>query len=401
VVQETGEPIVGLSSAASYYFGKAPEDLSASEFRYLLCSSPSFGLPETLPKNATRISRTIPLVPTAYDYVGLNPPADTTYMVHDGMIRGRFVVGSVITKSNGTQPFLWQDGVYKLIPGPSGALRGLAVGVNDAGSSVGWYNEQAAEWDAQGHSTELGALSGYGYSRAMAINSSGQIVGYVFNQTSDGSPIENPSRAVLWDHGHMVELGMPADCLSSRAYAINDSGEVAGFLITDDDKTHACTWTAGVVRDLGVFPDGNVSRATSINNEGMVVGQGNHYDGSVSAFVWQNGALHDLGTLPGDKYSKANSINDLGEVVGESMPSTSDVNVHGDRPFVWDLVDGMRDIVPEIVVDRGTKIRLSAASAVYSISNNGDILGVVGIHRGDPSVSGRQVNFVLVPAHGG
>ena len=91
----------------------------------------------------------------------------------------------------------------------------------------------------------LGAdVTGLGFD-PVAINGSGQVAG-----TLNG-------RAVLWTPGGGTQdlgtLGGP----SSRGYAINESGHVAGSSTTATGATHAFLWAPGQgMRDLGTLPGG-------------------------------------------------------------------------------------------------------------------------------------------------
>ena len=72
--------------------------------------------------------------------------------------------------------------------------------------------------------TDLGTLPGDSYSTATAINGSGQVVGYSYID-------EGYQHAFLYENGQMVDLGtLPASHSYpySRAYGINDSGQVVG-----------------------------------------------------------------------------------------------------------------------------------------------------------------------------
>jgi probable HAF family extracellular repeat protein len=77
------------------------------------------------------------------------------------------------------------------------------------------------------------------------------------------------------------------------------------------------------VTDLG-FPGGNSSRAWGINDLGEVVGEA-AIPGSIGyhAFLYGGGQMHDLGTFPGGLGSGAYGINNKGQVIGNSYTADS------------------------------------------------------------------------------
>src|SRR4029077_15396332 len=110
----------------------------------------------------------------------------------------------------------YENGKITLLPGDSAK----ALGVNDSGDVVGESKVKGKVpttpvlWKS-GSVTDLGACCG---GVASAINNAGQVVGYLYD--SQGN-----YRAFLWDQAHGVQyLGEP-DSYSS-AVAINNSGHV-------------------------------------------------------------------------------------------------------------------------------------------------------------------------------
>ena len=71
----------------------------------------------------------------------------------------------------------------------------------------------------------------------------------------------------------MADLGTLTGGTSSRAYAINDRGQVVGEAMTASGDTHAFLFANRVMTDLGTLPGGNFSIAKGINKRGQVVGE--------------------------------------------------------------------------------------------------------------------------------
>jgi probable HAF family extracellular repeat protein len=136
----------------------------------------------------------------------------------------------------------------------------------------------------------------------------------------------------------------------SRARAINNSGEVVGGAVTSSGSFHAFSYTtAGGMINLGTLGGSN-SYATAINNFGTVVGRSNTSSGSFHAFSYtSSGEIKDLGTT-GGLNSIAYGINDSGTIVGYSDSHGAFVYSDGtmsilntltiNLPGGWGLSDG-------------------------------------------------------------
>jgi probable HAF family extracellular repeat protein len=157
--------------------------------------------------------------------------------------------------------------------------------------------------------TDLGQLGTQG-STATAVNASGQIAGYSY--------VSGPGdRSFRYSGGVMSDLGTLGGSLGfSYAWAINDSGEVAGRANYGGGLNFtAYRYSGGVMSDLGTL-GGNNSQAEGINNAGQVVGH-SYVTGNSAyhAFRYSGGVMSDLGTLGGTN-STAFGINTAGKVVG-------------------------------------------------------------------------------------
>lgn len=125
--------------------------------------------------------------------------------------------------------------------------------------------------------------------------------------------------------------GVNSQGLASIALDINDSGQIAGASVLNDNTTvHAFLYSGGTLHDLGTL-GGSASIALGINNLGDVVGRASTASGDTHAFLYSGGIMHDLGTLGGLE-SDANAINDSGEIVGSSRFSTT---ITGNHAFLY------------------------------------------------------------------
>jgi probable HAF family extracellular repeat protein len=159
--------------------------------------------------------------------------------------------------------------------------------------------------------TALPALPGGTWSRALAINHRGQIVG------ASGSA-SGLSHAVLWDHGRINDLD-PSGAFSD-ASDINERGQIVGSGQTASFETHAMLWDDGAIVDLGTLGGSN-SSANAINERGQILGSSDTAAGEQHAFLWEDGRMIDLGTLPRGPFSPASiawDINKRGQAAGVS-----------------------------------------------------------------------------------
>lgn len=194
----------------------------------------------------------------------------------------------------------------------------------------------------------------------------------------------------------------------SRAYGINDSGQVVGeSKYSDDWYTHAFLYENGVMTDIGKDV-GNKSTAHAINNNGQIVGRSSFSftpNSLERAFLYDNGVMTDLGTIGGAR-STAFAINNSGQAVGTSLITSNNAYMaflyEGSLPLT-DLgisggASGINDngwIVGTgsnsgFLYDGETITVLGNLGRTYSwahdINNNGQIVGMsyaetVGVHH--------------------
>lgn len=189
----------------------------------------------------------------------------------------------------------------------------FAMGVNDAGAIVGGNGQ--AFLLRNGNSADLGFLTGGNWSAAYGVNNAGVVVGY--GNTGNGA-----FRGFVWTAGTgMQELGTFGG-RNSYAMAVNSSGEVVGQASLLSGYANAFLDVSGVMTDLGTLGGGN-SYAYGINDGGEVVGYSNTANGDSHAFLYVNGVMIDLNSLiptgSGWVLSEAYGINDAGQIVGEGL----------------------------------------------------------------------------------
>ena len=170
----------------------------------------------------------------------------------------------------------------------------------------------------------------------------------------------------------VTALGNLGDDIDTRAWALNDSGQVVGWSRTSSRITHAFLWEAASgMKDLGaLLPEGSESKALGINNLGQVVGHWWGSDFVAHAFLYDPAT--GMGNLPGlvaGGWSYAYAINNAGQITGEAMPS--DITSRG-HAVLWDPATGLRDL--------GTLGGYE--SQARAISNRGQVVGLTGTSSG-------------------
>jgi probable HAF family extracellular repeat protein len=231
--------------------------------------------------------------------------------------RGQVVGGGLPFSGTGTA-FLWEDDqMIDLGPRQARAInaRGWVTGFDPA-----WL------W-VDGERTYIGTLGGT-LCLAFGMNERGYIVGQ--SEHEPGSPDRH---AFLWKEGEMIDLGTIAGDANSRAYDINQPGQIVGTSYGADGVDQACLWENGQIIDLGTLGGGE-SRAVAINNRGQVVGWSRTPSGETHAFLWENGTMIDLGTLAGHDQSRARAISESGMIAGSSLSLGTEGS---SRAVVWNV----------------------------------------------------------------
>jgi probable HAF family extracellular repeat protein len=172
-------------------------------------------------------------------------------------------------------------------------------------------NQGHAFTTRDGQATILGTPQGSLWSSAYAINNSGEAAGYAMV----GSGFE----AMAWSpQGNPTMLGGLGGN-NSYAMGLNDAGEVVGHAQVSSGYMHAFLWNGLAMQDLGTL-GGSSSYAYGINDDGQAVGYSTLSDGANHAFLYSNGVLLDLNSLIGAgsgwTLDAAFAVNNAGQIVG-------------------------------------------------------------------------------------
>lgn len=198
------------------------------------------------------------------------------------------------------------------VPIPSGLSSLTPLGINDSGEVVGGSGAGSAFLYTPGiGTTNLGALLG-GVSSAVGINDAGQVL---IDSYSPGGLV--PDNAYIYSGGSLTNIG------AFTPLAINNSGQVVGYRAVGAN-TGIYLYSAGSLTYLAAL--GTTAIARGINDSGEIVGY--DLDADVG-FLYANGQKTRLPFDP-------QGIDDAGAVLGSGGVLYSNgrlITLPGDTPF--------------------------------------------------------------------
>lgn len=305
-----------------------------------------------------------------------------------GVSNSGVIVGYSQNSSGFAYSFRWENGSMTNI---GGGAWGSAEAVNTLGQVVGYVGPAPVEAFSysSGVLSTLGTLPGGWDSQAYGINDAGLIVGHSRNSTGE-------FRAVIFNGNGVVTnlgtLGGP----QSKASDVNSSGQIVGFSKDASENNRAFLYQNGTMTTLGSL-GATTSVAEAINDNGVIVGHALLVNGQQRGFVYENGVVSTIDTFGGNQ-GQAIDINSLGQVVGWARDASADP-----RAFLYEsgTLTDLNSLLPA-----GSGWTLEVA---HGINDNGWIVGE-GTFEGStrafllviPAPSGAAallVGLLLAPRH--
>lgn len=239
------------------------------------------------------------------------------------------------------------------------AMSLTAVADEQAGQSTP-DDAAAVECDIEPLAIPDDAVSG----TARAVSPDGSHAAGSYSVPSDQGHIEVETHAILWQDGEPRELDFPEG--DSRALAVNDSGVVAGHLLTPEWDHLPYVHVDGETFQV---PGVDFGRSYDVNNAGHVVGERRDTSLRGEPFIWHVDA-DEAETLPlpdGAHGGGAEGVDEAGTVVGWHENADRDV-----VPYAWDADGEGRELASS--GDGETRASQVAGNWVLGADDSGDLL---------------------------
>jgi len=240
------------------------------------------------------------------------------------------VVGESSTSHDKTTAFIWTENEkIKPLKSSPESFYSVAFAINNRNQIVGSVEEvngaHAVMWEDDTMRI-LRRLPGEGYVQPLDVNDLGDVVGQI--QTRAGSIESAASHAYYFRRALAAENLTGFKLLShysgSAAVAVNNTGEAAGYVMTDNEGVRASRFSRA--DNYSILDDGNAlfSSVSDINEQGDMCGSViAAYTSDETASLWHDGRMFDLNEVterpPDWHLVQATGINDKGQIAGYGL----------------------------------------------------------------------------------
>ena len=237
-------------------------------------------------------------------------------------IAGYFGDGTVVPNNGYTVVAPFSQGSFTSENFP-GSAQTQVTGINSAGNTVGFWIDGS---NANHGFTDIGntfvsvddplSTSVPIFTQLLGLNDSGEAVGFYNDVNGNGNGFSYNTTLATFTP---VD---PPNAMSSAATALNNAGEIAGFLTsTINGDTYGYLDTNNVFQTF-LFPGSTFTQFFGINNEGLVVGDYQDSSGNTHGLVFNS--ITDAWQTVDDPFAVTgagngttiNGINDNGQIVG-------------------------------------------------------------------------------------
>jgi probable HAF family extracellular repeat protein len=322
-----------------------------------------------------------PAIAKSYRVVDLGTLGGTTSFAFGINNRGQ-IVGEAAREDGVLRPVLWENG-RTIDLDTLGGASGRAFDVNESGVIVGRAANAAErlrpfrlDYAKKGAMEEIpplpGAIPGTSSTdgTGYGINASGVITGFGVNNAG-------LLQAFISNGASTTVVPTPGGT-NSRAWDINDAGQIAGWGRDASNAIVGYRWSEaeGVTLVGNLVPGADVF-AVGINNHGHVTGAiqkdfGHQTPGATAisrSFLWDGSNIVDIGLVAGFAGSAATLINDYGQIVGQAFNFDANGNPITPIAFLYDrgVNYDLNVLIPD---DSGWNL-----TRAYDINELGQIVG--------------------------
>jgi len=241
-------------------------------------------------------------------------PADSPYVVADGINNAGVVTGYYEDQSSVFHGFVWHNGALRTVNYPGAAYTYL-FGVNNRGVAIGYYGDGVTNHTVtyavgSGAWTVLPDIPDYSQNDGYCINDLGVAVGNAFGTSAAVAWLWDPA---TWSYSFLAVPG--AAEYSTSPSCLNDKNQVAGYYVDASGSYQGFIAEYGTYTTVAVpgapdtYPDG-------INNRGIIQGQIFDASGVAEGFVETSGGAFAIVNYPGSVSTAIVGIDDRGNLCG-------------------------------------------------------------------------------------